>query len=387
MEGIKMNDSEQHELPNNERDFSEPTVDGDYAESSEDNVESEIPRASLENEQEAERIRQFEKLQAVADSAMALEPLMSERYEGKFSRKFMSPAQAGAFSHALGLAAESLKAGDVGDFNQELKHITKCFKGYGENATEGVYEEGDSLRGISEKFADFKTKFADFEEAARDVPGIDTELVGTMSTYFDDIHNFHEDLYGAFQKFTQSEDVVLGSAESKAIETKDEEIETGINPEKRVGLSKMLEDVSNDARAFGGNMKQRYDDNLTIQPMSLENARSLVSGIESATDAVKSGNNDELTTSLQKIARSFNGYGDGRGTARDVRESFDNVGSFSHNFLQLKEGFARFSSAYTQEEGSDPDVAALLVRMNNGFNNVDDFNARLKGRARETFGR
>lgn len=341
----------------------------------------ELATRSLSEEEihSAEQPRPFETLDKVTERARQLEGYMNER-EG-FTRQLFTPVQAEAFRHSFEMASESIRAGDVEGFNQELRSLDSCFDGYGEVVGEGMYDDLDSLRNIKTEFGNLKNNFDTFAGQVEELPGVDLDRLDYMRARFEQIDDFHSKLHTAVAKFLGNEEGKPGLQEASSDVVSESEIET---PEKEQNYEsnehfvRMLEELSHEARRVKGKLQQRYDDRLSHQLMTPQKAGAMVVSLEAAAAAVRTGDEGALSDAFNRFSSSFNGYGDERDFSNGTRENKDNLGATVHTFSQLIEGFSRFASLYIQENPNS-ELAPRLQRIKSGLARVDDFNLRLKG--------
>jgi hypothetical protein len=198
----KLRDSEQgfitrEEIGVEKDEIFEEVESGGDSEVSEDGgegVEEEQKEAGIE-------VVASENLSRVAEQASKLEALMKDRESRSLSKRFMSSAQAEAFSHLFAMATEALKAGDIEDFKLEMLNIGTCFDGYGTDQSSSVKEDLQSLRGIGQEFALLRKNFDMACGVLINIPGIDGQHLTKVQAHFARIDSFHGKLYQAARSY------------------------------------------------------------------------------------------------------------------------------------------------------------------------------------------
>lgn len=344
-------------------------------------VTSEVSGTELEELPESEQKLLQEKLGAVAQAAEALVPLMTERYEGKFSRKFMSPAQAEAFSHSFAIAVEALKVGAVEEINEELRNVTACFTTYGDDGGSPViYDTTDSLGRIGRQFYEVRRNFSDFATVAEKLPGINEENLRAIDEYFGNIHTFHKNLHESVRKIAAmaEEDVVEDLATNQKEEVTPEQ---NFDREKFSRLGKLLDEVAYGAKGFAARMQDRQRNDLTVIPIEPQKARQFAGGLEQAAEVMKKGDTKELTNALVLASTALVGYGEDRSSRSGYREDIRNLRAMKANFSDVLDTFNQFVSRYNAEDFSDDNVSRILLQMRTKFSDIDDYNRRLLSKA------
>lgn len=360
MEGVPKKQSKERELPIEEGSETDVLAD-----------QESIPTAEGSS---------FEALDKVTESARVLQGYMNER--GGFTKQLFSPTQAEVFSHTFEMATESIKAGDVNGFNQEIGNLDSCFEGYGTNIGEGMRDDLDSIRNVKEEFGVLRKNFDIFTAQAEELSGVNLDQLDYLKARFGQIDDFHSQLYEVTAKFLEPEDEAVEASRDK----QQVEQDGGIEQEKRFYFARMIDDMTDDARIFGSKLQQRYENNVTHQLMSPSDASSFINGLENASEAIKKGDDNATIEAFEQVARSFGKYGNERGTASAMREDVDNLSATTQVFSRLSENFSRLAAVYENEQGN-PEITNRLRSLKEGLSRVDEFNRQLKQRAEQMFGR
>jgi len=348
-------------------------------------MEGESKNQSHIEERETDGLPSYEALDNAAKSARTLGGYMNER-EG-FTKQLFTPAQAEAFLHTFEMASESIKAGDVEGFNQELVNLDSCFDGYGLNVGDGVREDLGSLENIKQEFGNIRSSFDTFAAQAEELSGVDLDRLDYVRARLAQIDEFHIKLHEAAERFLGKSDGEPAVQEVESEATSEGDMETPEkeqNNESNERFARILSELSHEARNIKGKLQQRYEDRLTHQLMSPQKAGALVASLEAASEAVRTGDERALDDAFRRFASSFDKYNEDQNIQGGVRENKENLGATVHSFSQLIEGFSRFASQYEQENPNS-ELVSGLQRLKKGLARIDDLNLRLKSAASQTF--